>query len=85
MTPSDKLVRMPESICGAAAGKTTQISRRIQGSRYERATSSKPGSTPRTPSMVLSKIGQEVAYAMTDILKGARLREKEQAAAKAVK
>ena len=33
VTPSDKLVRMPESICGAAAGKITQISRRIQGSR----------------------------------------------------
>ena len=57
ITASERLVRIPAEIWGSAAGKTIRLIHSRLGIPYERAVSTSVGSIPRTPSIVLSRIG----------------------------
>ena len=64
ITASARLVRIPATICGSAAGSTSRRIRSRRGMPYERAVSISVGSIPRTPSIVFSRIGNRQKKAM---------------------
>ncbi len=65
MTPIDNACRAPVTICGLAERRTKYHSRRQPRMRYERQVSDSTSSTARTPSTVLSRIGQTHPETMT--------------------
>src|SRR5215212_1812354 len=67
ITASERLVRIPAEICGSAAGSTMRLIASRLGTLYERAVSMRVGSIPRTPSIVLSRIGKKQKNAMNEI------------------
>ena len=67
ITASERLLRMPAAICGAAAGRTSRRIRSCHGMPYERAVSTSVGSIPRTPSTVFSSTGKKQKKAMNEI------------------
>jgi hypothetical protein len=64
ITASERLVRIPAEIWGAAAGSTIRRIRSRPPSPYERAVSTSVGSIPRTPSIVFSSTGKRQKNAM---------------------
>ena len=64
ITASERLVRMPATICGRAPGRTIRRTRSSRGIRYERIVSTSVGSIPRTPSIVFSRTGNMQKKAM---------------------
>ena len=59
ITASERLVRIPATICGSAAGSTIRRIRSSGPRPYERAVSRRVGSMPRTPSIVFSSTGKQ--------------------------
>jgi hypothetical protein len=68
ISPMDSAVRIPATILGLAAGNTTRPMRWPRPRPKLRAMSSISGSTPRTPSMVLSRTGHTAPSTISAIL-----------------
>src|SRR5690606_36024230 len=66
-TATDSEMRMPDMICGSAAGIITLKRERVVETRYDFTMSRTPGSMARMPSTVLSRIGQMHANAIAQI------------------